>query len=90
MKQFMHQIREKTRFKHEFRRQARMLIIFTLGFTIAFTWRETIFEISQRLVEAVTHIKSSNSLSIITSSFITVISLAVIYVSSHMLKDEFD
>ena len=85
----MHTLREKTRFKHEFRKQARMLILFTLGFTIAFTWRETLFDISQRLVEAVTNIKNSNSLSILTSTFITVLSLAVIYVTSHMLKDDY-
>jgi len=35
------------KYKEEFRKQVRAIITFTLGFTIAFAWRETIFDISK-------------------------------------------
>jgi len=74
-------------FKKEFRRQARMLIIITLGFTIAFTWRQTVFDASLGLVQFLTHVKNSIELSILTSSLITLISLILIFITAHWLKD---
>ena len=78
------------RFKREFKRQLRMLIIITLGFTIAFTWRQTVFDISQSFVQFFLNIKNSSSLSILTSAFITVLSIVLIYLSSHYLKDSYE
>jgi len=77
-------------FKSEFKRQARLLIIITLGFTIAFTWRQTIFDLSQALVNIIIHVKSSTSASILTSAFITFISLILIYLTSKLLKERPD
>jgi len=75
------------RFKNEFRRQIRMIIIVTLGFTIAFTWRQTIFDLSQSFVEFLTHVQSSELSSILTSIFITLLSILLIYITSHLLKN---
>ena len=75
------------RFREEFRRQVRMLIIITFGFTIAFTWRQTIFDLSQTLVQFITNIKDSSISSILTSLFITFISLFIIYFTAHLLKE---
>ena len=33
-------------FENEFKKQVRMLVVVTFGFTIAFTWRQTIFDLS--------------------------------------------
>lgn len=77
-------------FKKEFRRQMRLLIIITLGFTIAFTWRQTVFDISQEIVSWITHIQESALSSVLTSTFITLISLIVIYITSKLLKDKPD
>jgi len=74
-------------FKKEFRRQVRMIIVFTLGFTIAFTWRQTIFDLSLTLVTFLTKVKNSSELSILTSVLITVISLILIFLTSHFLKE---
>jgi len=74
-------------FKKEFKRQVRMLIVITFGFTIAFTWRQTIFDLSLNLVKLITHIQSSSQLSIMTSSLITIFSLIIIYISAHWLKE---
>jgi len=75
------------RFKKEFRRQIRMLIIITLGFTIAFTWRQTVFDLSQNFVQFITSIKNSSILSILTSVFITLISILLIYLTSYYLRN---
>ena len=74
-------------FKKEVKKQVRILILFTLGFTIAFTWRQTIFDITESLVILITHIQGETSLSILTSFSITVISLILIWVTARFLQD---
>jgi len=78
------------KFKKEFKRQLRMLIIITLGFTIAFTWRQTIFDLSQTLMQFFTRTQNSTALSILTSIFITIVSVVLIYLTSYYLKDNID
>ncbi|HLD55220.1 MAG TPA: hypothetical protein VJB35_03090 [Candidatus Nanoarchaeia archaeon] len=75
------------KFKSEFRRQFRLLVVITLGFTIAFTWRQTVFDISQSFIKFITHIENISISSILTSIFITLISIFFIYLTSHFLKD---
>lgn len=77
-------------FENEFKKQIRMLIIVTFGFTIAFTWRQTIFDLSQSLVQFITNVQGSELLSILTSTFITFLSILLIYLTSHYLKDKRD
>lgn len=72
-------------YKEEIRIQIRMLIIITLAFTIAFSWRETFFELSKTFMQWVTGIEG-NSLSILASLFITFISVLLIFLASHYLK----
>lgn len=78
------------KFQKEFKKQLRMLILFTLGFTIAFTWRQTIFDLSQALVMFFTDIKDSSVLSLLASVFITIVSVILIYLTSHYLKDNYE
>lgn len=78
------------KFKKEFKKQLRMLIIITLGFTIAFTWRQTIFDLFQSLMQFFTKIQNSTALSILTSIFITIVSVVLIYIASYYLKDKVD
>ncbi len=75
------------KFKKEFRRQIRMLIIVTLGFTIAFSWRQTVFDASQSIVQFFTNVQSSTALSVLTSLFITIVAVILIYLAAHYLKD---
>lgn len=77
------------RFHDEFRKQVRLLIVMTLGFTIAFTWRQTVFDVSQTFVKFITNIQDSSSLSIITSTFITLSSIIIIYIASRWLKEPY-
>jgi len=78
------------KFKSEFQRQLRMLIVVTLGFTIAFTWRQTIFDLSQSIIQLFTNIKDSSTLSILASILITIISAIAIYTTSYYLRDNAD
>ena len=73
-------------FKYELVKQMKFLIIVTLGFTIAFSWRQTIFDATQTLVEYFIKVDSSITLSILTSSVITIVSVVIIFVTAKLLK----
>jgi hypothetical protein len=87
MSENWHRYLGKKNHQKEMRKQLRFLIIITLGFTIAFTWRQTIFDLSLSLVSFLTHINNSGTLSILASTFITIISLGLIYITSFFLKE---
>ncbi|MAE49342.1 hypothetical protein CMI48_00790 [Candidatus Pacearchaeota archaeon] len=74
-------------YKREFKRQLKTLILITLGFTIAFTWRQTTFDTSQSIVQFFLNLQNSTTASIVTSVFITLISLIIIWFTSHILRD---
>ncbi len=74
-------------FRREFKKQLRLLIIITLGFTIAFTWRQTIFDLSLAFVSYLTETQNTSELSILASLFITALSVVLIYIMAHFLKD---
>ena len=73
-------------YRREFRHELRLLIVVTLGFTIGFTWRETIFDLSWALMKWATHSQSNSALSILSSIFITLICISLIYLTSYFLK----
>ena len=74
-------------FKKDFIAQIKSLIVFTLGFTIAFSWRQTIFDTTEKLVERILEIQSSSVLSILTSTFITFSSILIIWLILKILDD---
>ena len=74
-------------FRKDFRKQLKTLVVVGAGFTIAFTLRQTIFDISKRIVEFVTNIKDSSVLSIATSIFTTIFSLLLVLLVIYLLKD---
>ncbi|MBI3333998.1 hypothetical protein HYZ97_00750 [Candidatus Pacearchaeota archaeon] len=75
-------------FKQEFKAQLRLLIVVTLGFTIAFSWRQTFFDSTQRIVQLITHVQDTTGLSILSSLSITIISLIIIWGTTAWLSDE--
>jgi len=75
------------RFKNELRREIRTLILFTLGFTIAFAWRQTTFDLSLAFIKFLTNIEDTNTSSILTSVFITLLAIVLIYFISYTLRD---
>ena len=90
MKRKISKFFSETRFKREFRRQIRMMVLITLGFTIAFTWRHTIFDLSLAFVKFITQIQNTSALSIFSSTFITLLSVLLIYLTAHFLKGRKD
>ena len=66
-------------FKKEFFEELRLLVLFTLGFTIAFSWRQTLFEGTQTILRWVTDIQDSTSLAILASIAITIVSVVIIW-----------
>ena len=82
--------RASRKFRKEYRKELRTLIIVTLGFTIAFTWRQTLFDISQSFVQWITHVQTSASSSLMASIFITLVCLSLIWVTSHLIKESPD
>ena len=76
----------KNNYLKEFRHELRLLIVVTLGFTIGFTWRETIFDLSWALMQWITHAQNNSALSILSSIFITLICVGLIYLTSYFLK----
>jgi len=73
-------------FEREFRKQLQMLIIVTFGFTIAFTWRQAIFNLSLATVRFFTNIKNFSAWNILASIFIAILILFVIFLASPYLK----
>jgi hypothetical protein len=76
------------RYKAELKRQIRSMIIITLGFTIAFSWRQTTFDLSQSFVQFITKIESSTASTVLTSTFITLIGVMLIFITAHYMKIE--
>jgi ABC-type proline/glycine betaine transport system permease subunit len=77
-------------FRKDFRNQIKTLVVVGAGFTIAFTWRQTLFDISQKIVQFITNIKSSAVLSLATSIFTTLISVAFVLLVVYLLKEQPD
>jgi hypothetical protein len=75
------------KYKEEFRKQMRSVIVFTLGFSIAFAWRETIFDWSKSITAWITQSQNGGS-STGASIFITLFSILVILLTTHWLKDK--
>ena len=78
------------RFKKEFKREIRLLVIVTLAFTIAFSWRQTIFDISKDFIQFMTHFQNLAALSVLTSTFITLTSILLIIFVSFAIRDNSD
>jgi len=75
-------------FKKEFKNEIRWFIIVSLGFTIAFSWRETTFAAFEALLLKFIDIQNATYASIATSSIITLVSLIIIFISSKLLQND--
>jgi hypothetical protein len=74
-------------YREEFRKQMRSVIVFTLGFTIAFSWRETIFQWSKSITGWITHSQNGGS-NAGASIFITLLCIAIILLTTRWLKEK--
>jgi len=58
--------------------------VFTLGFTIAFTWREYTYESSKNFIKWLTGTSESGAFG--GALFLTILCLLLIYATSYLLK----
>lgn len=73
-------------YKAELRSQIKSLILFTMGFTIAFTWREYSFESTKKLIKWLTGTQGSGALG--AAFFITFICLFLMLLTSYYFKEK--
>lgn len=81
-------LKTKKSFKKEFRRQLRLAIIAAIGFTIAFAWRNAIYNSAQELVIKFTQSAHLILTEIYTAIFITLIAVVLILFTSKILKEK--
>ena len=74
-------------FQKELKKEIRMLVVVTIGFTIAFSWRQTIFDASIAFIKKLFSITNEINASMVASLFITIVGLLLIVLSSKYLKE---
>lgn len=75
------------KYKDEFRKQMRSVIVLTLGFSIAFAWREAIFDWSRSVTAWITHSSNGGSATG-AATFITIVCILLIILTTRWLKDK--
>jgi hypothetical protein len=74
-------------FRRELKNEIRLFIVVAIAFSIAFAWRQTIFDAALFLTHTLFNIKGEIKASVMASILITLIGLALILLSSKFLKD---
>jgi flagellum-specific peptidoglycan hydrolase FlgJ len=83
----MRLLKTKKNFRREFKRQVKYAIAAAVGLMIAYAWKESIFQSTQKFVERITESAQFVTSSLGTSVIITVIGVLIIIISSKLLKD---
>jgi hypothetical protein len=79
----------KRSFRKEFKRQIRFAIVAAIGFSVAFAWRQAIFDAFQNYVSRVLDIQPGHYLTeIYTAITITVVGVLLIMLTSKILKEK--
>lgn len=82
-------LKSKKSFKKEFKRQVRMAITAAIGFTIAFAWREAIFNLFLNFVSRFFDVAPENySTKAYAAIFITIGGVLFILLTSKILKEK--
>lgn len=76
----------KVKFKREFARQLRLAIAAAVGFIIAFSWRNFVFELTRNWIKAISSITNTNIVNFTSSMLITILGVLIILASSRLLK----
>lgn len=79
--------RPKKSFRKEFKRQTKEAIIVAIGFTIAFAWREAIFDTFNKIISKIFDMNGSVASEHYTALAITLVGVLAIYVTSKLLRD---
>ena len=76
-------------YKKEFKRQLRLAVTAGIGFTIAFAWRNAIFESMLNYVSRILDISPNHYLTeVYTAIFMTFLGVFLIFVTAKLLRDD--
>jgi Na+/H+ antiporter NhaC len=78
----------KHRFKREFKRQVRLAIAAAIGFLIAYAWRDTIFNLTEDLVQSISSTMSTYLINFTSSLIITLVGVGLILLTSRLLEEK--
>ena len=79
----------KRSFRKEFKRQIKFAIIAAVGFTIAFAWRNAVFEGILNYVSRILEVAPNHFLTeVYTAITITLLGVIVIFLTSKILKGD--
>lgn len=80
--------RAERSFRKEFRRQIRLALVAAIGFSVAFAWRNAVFDLFESYVARFLDIQIGHYLTeVYTAITITVAGVLLILVSSKLLKE---
>ena len=78
----------KKSFRKEFKKQLRFAITAAIGFSIAFAWRESIFELFQNFVSRFLDLPIAHyTTQIYTAITITIVGVILIFITSKILRE---
>jgi len=81
-------LKTKKSFRKEFRRQIRFAIDAAIGFTIAYAWRESVFNTFENFISRFFDLtKGHYDTQIYTALTITLFGVALIFLTSKLLKE---
>lgn len=81
--------RTKKSFRDEFKRQIRFALTSAIGFTIAFVWRDAIFQMFSSFTSRILDIAEEHyTTKIYTAVIITLLGALLIIISSKLLKEK--
>lgn len=84
----MRLLQTKRSFRKEFKRQIRMALVAAIGFTIAFAWKEAIYDTFNNYVARFLEVSPDHYLTHnYTAAVITIFGVLVILVTSKILRD---
>ena len=82
-------LQTKRSFRKEFRRQIRFAITAAVGFTIAFAWRESIFDLFQNFISRFFDLTAGHySTELYTALAITIMGVLIIFITSKILRED--
>ena len=83
----MHLFKTKRSFRTEFKRQLRLAITAAIGFSIAFSWRNALYDaIHEAVLRFTTNTQGIQS-HIVTALVITILGVCIIFLTARLLRD---
>lgn len=84
-----HMLKTKRSFRQEFKKQIRFAVTAAIGFTIAFAWREAVFDMFLNFTSRIFDLQLEHySTKIYTAIAVTLFGVILIFLTSKLLKEK--